>query len=286
MKFILTSAFFVLFFHSFTIAGNEKPGNLKTEVTSASQVKLIWSGNIDDYCYRLRLKEKNGTEWNEYLVMAPSTNRRINNLKAGTTYSWEVQCCGKSKRDVSEFIKGDDFITFSDCHAPDELNLVRSGLDYMIINWEDNGAARYEVKIQESGSNKSENYFTQNNSIRIDNLSPYTEYEISISSYCSGKDLSGSVFSPAEIFSTYSFLQNDFERVEYSEINLKNNNGIQVPQMVSTAKLINSYGQVVSDIKPVMLNSTGVFFDLNSNTPTGIYVVQIEGEVGKRYFLR
>lgn len=56
--------------------------------------------------------------------------------------------------------------------------------------------------------------------------------------------------------------------------------------MISSAKLINSFGQVVSDIIPASLNSEGIYFDLNSNTPAGIYVVQIPGEVGKRYFLQ
>ncbi len=286
MKFTLSLAFFTLVVYSISLAGTEQPSNLKTEVTSATQVKLIWSGNIDDYCYQLRVKEKSGAEWNEYIVMAPSTNRRISNLKAGTSYTWEVQCCGKSKRDISGFIKGADFTTFSDCHAPEEISMVRSGLDYLILNWDDIGASKYEVKIQEIGASNSSVYFTQNNTMRIDNLSSYTEYEISISSYCKETDLTGSVFSQPEIFSTYSFLQNDFERLEFSENNIDKVNVVKVPKMIGTAKLINSYGQVVSDIKPAMLNSNGVYFDLNSNTPSGIYVVQIAGSTCKRYLLR
>ncbi|GDX53148.1 hypothetical protein LBMAG27_21950 [Bacteroidota bacterium] len=286
MKTILTIALLSIIFQVKVFAVIEQPTNLKAEVTSPTQVKLSWSGSIDDYCYQVRLKEKSESIWSEFLVTAPSTNRRINNLKVGSSYSWEVQCCGKSKKEVSGFIKGENFITFSDCHAPEEITMIRSGLDYLIVNWDDNGSSKYEVKIHEADKNESKIYFTQNNSIRLDNLLPYTEYEISISSFCKEQDLTGSVFSEAETFSTYSFLQNDFQRLEYAEKSSSSNKiGIN-PKMISSVKLINTYGQVVSDIKPASSNLDGIYFDLNANTPSGIYVVQIPGEVCKRYFLQ
>lgn len=216
MKSFLAIALFWVSFQETVVAGIEPPANLRVEVISPTQVKLIWSGNIDDFCYQVRVKEKSETKWNEFLVTAPSTNRRINNLKAGTVYLWEVQCCGKSKKEVSEFIKGENFITFSNCHAPQEISMVRSGLDYLIVNWDDNDASKFEVKIHEQGTGDNKIYFTEHSTIRIDKLMPYTEYEISISSYCNETDLTGSVFSESEIFSTNSFLQNDFERVVYA----------------------------------------------------------------------
>ncbi len=286
MKSILTLVLLSIIFQVKVFAMIEQPSNLKAEVTSPTQVKLSWSGSIDDFCYQVRVKEKSETIWSEFLVTAPSTNRRINNLKIGSSYYWEVQCCGKSKKDVSGFIKGENFITFSNCHAPEEMTMIRSGLDYLIVNWDDNGSSKYEVKIHEADKKESKIYFTQNNTMRIDNLLPYTEYEISISSFCKDEDLTGSVFSEAETFSTYSFLQNDFERLEYAEKNSSSNKiGIN-PKMISSAKLINTFGQVVSDIKPASSNSDGIYFDLNTDTPPGIYVVQIPGEECKRYFLQ
>ncbi len=286
MKCFLTIAFLSVLFQKNVTAGISPPANLRTEVTSPTQVKLIWSGSIDDYSYQVRVKAISETTWSEFIVTAPSTNRRINNLKEGTAYCWEVQCCGKSKKDVSGFIKGEDFITFTDCIAPQEITMVRSGLDYLIVNWEDNGAVKYEVKIHESGVTDKKIYFTQNSTIRIDNLLPYTEYEIAISSFCNETDLTGSVFSESETFSTYSFLQNDFERLEYSDNNSVSSDSKINPKMFASAKLINTLGQVVSNIKPASSNSAAIYFDLNIDTPAGIYVVQIPGEECKRYFLQ
>lgn len=58
MKTILTIALLSIIFQVKVFAVIEQPTNLKAEVTSPTQVKLSWSGSIDDYCYQVRLKEK------------------------------------------------------------------------------------------------------------------------------------------------------------------------------------------------------------------------------------
>jgi len=82
------------------------------------------------------------------------------------------------------------------------------------------------------------------------------------------------------------FLQNDFERVAISENNSASPEIGTKPKMFSSAKLINALGQVISDIKPASTNNEGIYFDLNANTPSGIYVVQIPGAESKRYMLQ
>ncbi len=280
MKFYLTLTSILIFSAFISSAAFDSPSNLKSEVISATQVKLSWSGGMNDLSYNVRVKEKSETVWTEYLVTAPSTNRRISNLKPGSTYQWEVQSIGKSKREISEKISGEIFTTFSSCNAPDAMAMMRSGLDYLIVDWEDNGSSKYEVRIREINTTEWNSFFTQNNSMRIDNLLPYTEYEVKTSSYCKETDISSSIFSDTQTFSTHSFLQNDFERVTYTE-----NNSSKNSKMISGARLINTFGQIISDIKPACSNSRGIYFDLNAETPTGIYVVQIPGNEGKRYLL-
>ncbi len=286
MKYFLTLTLFSVLLQENVKAEISKPNKLKAEVISSSQVKLNWVGSMDDFCYQVRVKLKNETAWTEYIVAAPSINRRINNLIPGASYNWEVQCCGKSKKEVSGYIKGDDFIPFTNCNAPQEISMVRSGLDYLIVNWDENGSSKYEVKIKDAINSEIKIYFTQNSTIRIDNLLPYTEYEISISSFCKDTDLTGSVFSEAETFSTYSFLQNDFERVAISDNNSAWPAIGTKPKMFASARLINALGQIISDIKPASTNHEGIYFDLNVNTPSGIYVVQIPGAESKRCLLQ
>ena len=282
MKFTFTLIFLAVSATTFAKTNFEQPTNLKAEVISATQVKLSWSGGINDVTYKVRVKEKSETVWSEFLVIAPSTNRRVNNLKPNSTYQWEIQSCGKAKKDISENTSGESFTTFSSCQAPDAIAMVRSGLDYLIVDWEENGSSKYEVRIRASNTEEWTSYFTQNNSMRIDNLQPYTEYEVEASSYCKETDLMGSVYSSSQIFSTHSFLQTDFERVTYADnIPTKNNS----PKMISGARLINTFGQIISNIKPACSNSNAIYFDLNSETPNGIYVVQIPGTEGMRCLL-
>ncbi len=284
MKNIYTLIFFAFIYQSIIQTTTAQPFDMKVEVLSPTQVKLTWTGSVDDESYDVRMKEINDAIWSDFIVLAPSTNRRINNLKPSSIYMWEVRCVNKKKKEKLFFVNGADFTTFSSCKAPQELTMVQSGLDYVFVNWDENGSFKYEVKVQEVGSIDSKIYFTQNSFLRINNLTPYSEYEVSVSSYCKETDLTGSVYSDIEIFETHSFLQSDFERVMYL-----NSNSIETSSnqnIICDAKLINTFGQIVSDIKPAYSNSKEFFFDLASDTPTGIYVLQIAGSTCKRYLFK
>ena len=282
MKNIFTITFFEILLQISICNAIDTPANLKAEVINQSQVKLSWTGSINDYSYDVRIKEMNSSVWNEFVVLAPSTNRRVNNLNSNTEYEWQVRCTNKSKKEIAAYINGNNFVTFSSCKAPEEITMVRSGIDYLIINWDDQDAEKYQIRIREEKTMEWVTYFIEKNAIRIDKLLPYTEYEVSISAYCNKEDIAGSVFSSSEIFDTHSFLQNDYERVIF-ENNYFSNSKNQ--GLVSDAKLINSLGQIVNDIKPACSDLNGVYFDINTDTPAGIYVLQIPGSNGRRYLI-
>ncbi|MBS7253178.1 fibronectin type III domain-containing protein [Flavobacterium branchiicola] len=65
------------------------PLGIKTEGISENQAKVSWSGNIDNFDYQVKYREKNsGSEW--YSLVTPRENIAISNLKANTTYEYTV----------------------------------------------------------------------------------------------------------------------------------------------------------------------------------------------------
>ncbi|WP_264551413.1 fibronectin type III domain-containing protein [Flavobacterium sp. N2038] len=65
------------------------PLGIKTDGISENQAKVSWSGNIDNFDYQVKYREKNsGSEW--YSLVTPRENITISNLKANTTYEYTV----------------------------------------------------------------------------------------------------------------------------------------------------------------------------------------------------
>lgn len=258
----------------------DAPRNLKVESLSPTQVKIFWQGSIDDYCYIIRIKPTTDTAWTKYFMLSPCTNRRINGLKPSTTYEWEIKKYGWARHAVSPFRKGQSFTTFSDCSSPGSITMVRSGIDYLIVNWENNGGAKYAVQLREAGTQQWNTYYTQNNIMRIDALQPYTDYEVQVSSFCFEDATAGSPYSAPETFTTHTFLQNDFQRMVYNEAPV--NISSSFSKDVADAHIINQYGDLVTNIKPACISAEGIYFDIDTNIQSGIYTVQIPGTEGKR----
>ncbi|MFH6989227.1 AHH domain-containing protein [Flavobacterium collinsii] len=65
------------------------PLAVKTESISQDQAKISWSGNIDNFDYRVNYREKNsGSQW--YKAVTPRENIILSNLKPNTTYEYTV----------------------------------------------------------------------------------------------------------------------------------------------------------------------------------------------------
>ncbi len=278
MKILLSSLLLFLAVTKISSAQKSDPAKLKAEVVSPTQAKLSWAGDMNDENYQLEVKAKNETLWSIYTVNAPSTNRRINNLKPSTTYEWRVMSIGKTKRDNSAYAHGEIFTTYSDCLAPQAISLQSGGIDYINIEWEENGSAKYSVRIRQKETEDWTVFSTTQNKIRIENLNSYTEYEVQVNSFCKESDLQGSMYSESNYFSTISFLSQDFDRVSYTDSSL-NSNSIN-------AQLINVLGQVVDDIHQACTSPEGVYYDVTTQTPSGIYIIQVPGTSAKQYLIR
>ncbi|CAI2767618.1 deaminase domain-containing protein [Flavobacterium collinsii] len=65
------------------------PLAVKTESIGQDQAKISWSGNIDNFDYRVNYREKNsGSQW--YKAVTPRENITLSNLKPNTTYEYTV----------------------------------------------------------------------------------------------------------------------------------------------------------------------------------------------------
>ncbi len=65
------------------------PLAIKTDGISENQAKISWTGNIDNFDYQVKYREKNASsEW--YNLVTPRENITISNLKPNTVYEYSV----------------------------------------------------------------------------------------------------------------------------------------------------------------------------------------------------
>jgi len=102
------------------------PLAITTSGVSQDQVKITWSGNIDNFDYQVNYREKNaGSEW--YKAVTPRENITLSNLKPNTTYEYTVgSSCDVGKyvhSTISEFTTiAKDEIAFAGCGIKPDPN--------------------------------------------------------------------------------------------------------------------------------------------------------------------
>lgn len=97
------------------------PLAITTSGVSQDQAKITWSGNIENYDYQVKYREKNAnSEW--YKVVTPRENITLSNLKPNTTYEYTVG----SSCDIGKYVHStiNEFTTI----AKDEIAFVGCGI--------------------------------------------------------------------------------------------------------------------------------------------------------------
>jgi len=95
------------------------PATLLTENILSNSAVLRWSG-AEAVSYRVRIKEDTSNTWQAYRVRNAKTELIINNLKASTTYVWQIRsnCSNGSENDHSNY---STFQTFTTLHQPPRI---------------------------------------------------------------------------------------------------------------------------------------------------------------------
>lgn len=102
------------------------PLAIATSGVSENQAKITWSGNIENYDYQVKYREKNAnSEW--YKVVTPRENITLSNLKPNTTYEFTVGAsCDLGKyvhSTINEFTTiAKDEIAFAGCGIKPDPN--------------------------------------------------------------------------------------------------------------------------------------------------------------------
>ncbi len=266
------------------------PGELSYQVINSSSIKLIWQGSLRDYIYTLRYRVKGSSQWTYYSIEAPTTVRRVFNLVPATWYEWQVQTAfSSSKKDTSSFVKGPDFVTGVDCHAPDYLNATVLENNKTIFRWEmTSPEAVYTVRVREKGKDEWSIYQTSINNLLLSDLNEGKIYQWDVSVTCDEKlhlESSHSEINTVQLpvnNSTNSKWQSPYYRYENLS-NLKSEN-IQYITFIENKKsigkfknafLVNVMGERLMTLPVYYKSNSGeVAFELSDNILPGVYSVE------------
>jgi hypothetical protein len=294
MKHLLGLLFLVISYsNAFTLAPPVKgpaPSHLTVQPINSSSVKFSWQGNLRDYMYNLRYRQKGSGNWIYYSIEAPTTVRRVFNLVPGTWYEWQVQAAfSLNKRDTSCFVKGADFVTGIDCHTPEFLQASILDNNKVVFRWEVvNNNAIYIFRVREKGTEAWRSYQTTGNNLLLTDLNNGKIYEWDVSVLCDEKlnlysansavkwiqmpDNTNTVDNwqlPIPMYENLSWIKD--EDIDYVKFRLNENAAIKT----KTASLINVMGERMMTLPVYYKSSSGeIAFDLSGDIPPGVYTVE------------
>lgn len=266
------------------------PSQLAVHPINANSVKFSWQGNLRDYMYNLRYRIKGTTQWTYYNIEAPTTVRRVFNLVPATWYEWQVQAAfSLNKRDTTAFVKGPDFVTGIDCHAPEYLQASIIDQNKAVFRWEVvNTNAVYTFRIREKGSEQWRSYQTSGTNLLLTDLSSGKYYEWDVTVLCDEKlQLSsanserGNIQMPDKLISESNWqlpvpMYENLSRINEDEIGyvtFKENE--QAVLKTKNASLINVMGERIMTLPVYYKSNSGeIAFDISGDIPPGVYTVE------------
>jgi len=277
------------------------PVKLNAEVINTTTVKLTWEGGKKDYAYRVRSREAGRLDWAAYYtIKAPTSVRRLSNLRPGVKYEWQVQTMySDSRHDTSHFIAGPSFTTFSDCDKPGNMEARVLSSSTVILRWEYmSPGALYMVKIKMKRDSSFTTYNTNTNNLVVGGLEPGKGYEWAMMAYCDGTLGGGhSDFTDTTLFVT-AMSEEGSSDIAPQKINSYENNSWQSREDINyvtfrhngekeasnNATLINQVGQVTQIPMYYKATNGEIAFDIEEAMPPGIY--NIEYISGKNLYNR
>ncbi len=213
---ILTTLFFS--FVTVTFSQCQRPDTTFENNVYYYSANLNWSSSSNTSYYKIRYKEINSSQWQyKNNIDSSQTNKTLNNLISQSIYIWQIRThCDTNNINISSWTPVDSFITTTNaCQTP--TSLTTSGITHNSAqaNWDTLGTAdRYKIHYRIINTNSWLNLNLVSGTIGNTNipvLQQNTTYEWQIMAYHDSTLNMGSLWSISEVFTTGTFVYEQFD---------------------------------------------------------------------------
>ena len=213
---ILTTLFFS--FVTVTFSQCQRPDTTFENNVYYYSANLNWSSSSNTSYYKIRYKEINSSQWQyKNNIDSSQTNKTLNNLISQSIYIWQIRThCDTNNINVSSWTPVDSFITTTNaCQTPTGLTTSAITHNSAQANWDTLGTAdRYKIHYRIINTNSWLNLNLVSGTIGNTNipvLQQNTTYEWQIMAYHDSTLNMGSLWSISEVFTTGTFVYEQFD---------------------------------------------------------------------------
>ena len=260
---ILTTLFFS--FVTVTFSQCQRPDTTFENNVYYYSANLNWSSSSNTSYYKIRYKEINSSQWQyKNNIDSSQTNKTLNNLISQSIYIWQIRThCDTNNINVSSWTPVDSFITTTNvCQTPNPLTTSAITHNSAQANWDTLGTAdRYKIHYRIINTNSWLNLNLVSGTIGNTNipvLQQNTTYEWQIMAYHDSTLNMGSLWSISEVFTTGTFVYEQFDPIVTSSLqsNLCNS--------PTEFEIIITQLQNEPDIGTSTITTDGGYFDIGS----------------------
>ena len=213
---ILTTLFFS--FVTLTFSQCQRPDTTFENNVYYYSANLNWSSSSNTSYYKIRYKEINSSQWQyKNNIDSSQTNKTLNNLISQSIYIWQIRThCDTNNINISSWTPVDSFITTTNaCQTPTGLTTSAITHNSAQANWDTLGTAnRYKIHYRIINTNSWLNLNLVSGTIGNTNipvLQQNTTYEWQIMAYHDSTLNMGSLWSISEVFTTGTFVYEQFD---------------------------------------------------------------------------
>ena len=213
---ILTTLFFS--FVTVTFSQCQRPDTTFENNVYYYSANLNWSSSSNTSYYKIRYKEINSSQWQyKNNIDSSQTNKTLNNLISQSIYIWQIRThCDTNNINISSWTPVDSFITTTSvCQTPTGLTTSAITHNSAQANWDTLGTAdRYKIHYRIINTNSWLNLNLVSGTIGNTNipvLQQNTTYEWQIMAYHDSTLNMGSLWSISEVFTTGTFVYEQFD---------------------------------------------------------------------------
>ena len=260
---ILTTLFFS--FVTLTFSQCQRPDTTFENNVYYYSANLNWSSSSNTSYYKIRYKEINSSQWQyKNNIDSSQTNKTLNNLISQSIYIWQIRThCDTNNINISSWTPVDSFITTTNvCQTPNPLTTSAITHNSAQANWDTLGTAdRYKIHYRIINTNSWLNLNLVSGTIGNTNipvLQQNTTYEWQIMAYHDSTLNMGSLWSISEVFTTGTFVYEQFDPIVTSSLqsNLCNS--------PTEFEIIITQLQNEPDIGTSTITTDGGYFDIGS----------------------
>ena len=213
---ILTTLFFS--FVTVTFSQCQRPDTTFENNVYYYSANLNWSSSSNTSYYKIRYKEINSSQWQyKNNIDSSQTNKTLNNLISQSIYIWQIRThCDTNNINISSWTPVDSFITTTNaCQTPNGLTTSAITHNSAQANWDTLGTVdRYKIHYRIINTNSWLNLNLVSGTIGNTNipvLQQNTTYEWQIMAYHDSTLNMGSLWSISEVFTTGTFVYEQFD---------------------------------------------------------------------------